>query len=107
MIGFGTALLFGTCCTLAAETSGDVCPVKIEVVKSGKFYTNRFNGHYKTSANFLERDLRGGCYNDANPSKVTSVTLRIAPGAPPQAVNWLYQLLERNGWPKSKLKVDP
>jgi hypothetical protein len=106
-MGVGTTLLFATYCALAAETSGDVCPVKVEIAKSGEFYTNRFSGHYKTSAKLLERDLHAGCYNDANPSKVTSVTLRIVPGAPPRAVNSLYQLLDRNGWPKSKLKVVP
>lgn len=105
-LGVGVILLLTTCCAHAAQVSGDVCPVKIEVYPSGEFYTNRFHGHYKTSAKFLESDLRGGCYNDANPSRVTSVIVKVDPNAPPQAVEGLYRILERNGWPKSKVKVD-
>jgi hypothetical protein len=101
----GIALLHATICAHAAQAVHDVCPVRVEVSRSGEFYTNRFQGHYKTSAKLLERDLRGGCYNDANPSKVTSVTAKVVPNAPPGSVQALYRLLEQNGWPKSKLKV--
>jgi hypothetical protein len=42
--------------------------MRIDVTKSGDFFTNRFYGHYKTSPKLLESDLKGGCYNDAKSS---------------------------------------
>jgi len=85
----------------------DACPMRIEAVKSGDFFTHLFNGRYKTSPNLLVRDLKGGCYNDANPAPVSSVTLSIEPGTPIERVKLLYEILERNGWPKSRIKVVP
>jgi hypothetical protein len=79
--------------------------MRIEVVKSGDFFTNRFSGRYKTSPKLLESDLKGGCYNDNNPVPVSSVTLSIAPGAPTERVKLLYEILERSGWPKARIKV--
>jgi biopolymer transport protein ExbD len=105
MVWIGATLLLATDCAQATRTSVDACPMEVSVSKGGKFYTNRFQGHYKTSVSLLERDLQAGCYNDSNPSKVTSVTVIFAPSAPHQAVERLYQILERNGWPKSRLKV--
>ena len=81
--------------------------MRIQVVKSGDFFTHRFNGRYKTSPKLLERDLKGGCYNDANPAPVSSVTLSVEPGTPTQRVKLLYEILERNGWPKARIKVVP
>jgi hypothetical protein len=81
--------------------------MRIEVVKSGDFFTHRFSGRYKTSTKLLESDLKGGCYNDANPVPVSSVTVSIASGAPEFRVELLYGVLKRNGWPKPKIKVVP
>ena len=85
----------------------DACPIRIEVVKSGDFFTNRFSGRYKTSPKLLESDLKAGCYNDANPAAVSSVTLSIAPGTPTERVKLVYEILERNGWPGARIKVVP
>ena len=79
--------------------------MRIEVSRTGDLYTNRFHGYYRTSHKLLENDLRGGCYNDNNPSKVTSVTVEITHGAPRQSIEDLYRILARNGWPKSKISV--
>ena len=81
--------------------------MRIEVVKSGAFFTHRFTGRYKTSPKLLENDLKGGCYNDANPGPVSSVTLSIAPAAPTERVKIIYAILERNGWPKARIKIVP
>ncbi|MGD0888144.1 MAG: hypothetical protein ABR889_02750 [Acidobacteriaceae bacterium] len=91
----------------ALSQNAGPCPMRIQAMKSGELFTNRFNGRYKTSPNLLERDLKGGCYNDANPSPVSSVTLSIAPGTPTERVKLLYEILERNGWPKARIKVVP
>jgi hypothetical protein len=79
--------------------------MRIEVVKSGEFFTNRFYGHYKTSPKLLESDLKGGCYNDNDPTPVSSVAVRIESGAPEARVELLFHILDRNGWPKAKIKV--
>jgi hypothetical protein len=81
--------------------------MRIEVVKSGDFFTNRFSGRYKTSPKLLESNLKAGCYNDANPVPVSSVTIGIAPGTPTERVKLLYEILGRNGWPKARIKVVP
>jgi hypothetical protein len=85
----------------------DPCPMRIEVAKSGDFFTNRFSGRYKTSPKLLESDLKSGCYNDSNPANVSSVTVKIAPGAPVARTQLLYRILERNGWPKPKINLQP
>jgi hypothetical protein len=85
----------------------DACPMKIEVVKSGDFFTNRFSGRYKTSPKLLESDLKSGCYNDSNPVSVSSVTLSISPGSPTERVKLLDEILERNGWAKARIKIVP
>ena len=92
--------------TFAMGQQQDACPMRIEVAKSGAYFTNRFHGRYKTSPRLLENNLRGGCYNDNNPSKVTSVTVQFAPGAPRQSIEKLYEILQRNGWPKSQVIVN-
>lgn len=100
-------------CVLYLEPSSalgqraDACPMTIETAKSGDIFTNRFHGRYKTSPELLERDLKVGCYNDANPTAVSSVTLTIARGTPMERVRLLYEILARNGWPKARIKVVP
>jgi hypothetical protein len=81
--------------------------MRIEVMKRGDIFTDRFHGRYKTSPKLLESDLKGGCYNDANPVPVSSVTLSIAPGTPTERVKLTYAILERNGWPKARIKIVP
>ena len=91
----------------ASSQSSDPCPMRIDVTNAGDFFTNRFYGHYKTSPKLLDRDLKGGCYNDNDPRAVSSVTVRIESGAPDARVALLYRILEQNGWPKPKIKVVP
>ncbi len=91
----------------AARYSADVCPLVIRVQANGRYLTNRFHGWYSTSSNLLVSDLRGGCYNDTDPSPVTSVTLQIAPGAPQESLATLYLLLQRQGWSKPRLNFEP
>ncbi len=62
-------------------------------------------GSYKTSQRTLAGVLRGGCYNDAHPSEVTSVNLEIAPNAPKERVDQVFSILEEEGWPRGRVKV--
>lgn len=87
----------------AKNMKPDVCPVRIEIDRKGQVFTNRFNGRYSTSLKLLASDLRSGCYNDANPSRVTSVTLTTRDGAPQRRVDAVMKVLEENGWPSSKV----
>jgi biopolymer transport protein ExbD len=87
----------------AQNMKPDVCPVRIEIDRKGQVFTNRFNGRYSTSLKLLASDLSSGCYNDANPSPVTSVTLTAQEGAPQQRVDAVMKVLEENGWPSNKV----
>jgi biopolymer transport protein ExbD len=81
----------------------DVCPMSIEIDSKGQVFTNRFHGHYLTSLRLLTSDLHGGCYNDAHPSPVTSVTITTREGAPQQRVDAVMKILAENGWPSDKV----
>jgi hypothetical protein len=102
---FVLLLVFFLTPVMAQGMVADSCPMRIDVAKNGDFFTNRFYGHYKTSPKLLESDLKSGCYNDSNPANVSSVTIKIAPGAPTVRTELLYRILERNGWPKSKVSL--
>jgi hypothetical protein len=84
----------------------NTCPMKIGIARDGAVFSIRMQGWYRTSQKTLAGVLRGGCYNDANPSEVTSVNLVIAPNAPKEQVDQIFSILEKAGWPKSKVKVE-
>lgn len=81
------------------------CPMEVGIAPDGTMFSARMQGWYRTSQKTLARDLQGGCYNDAQPSPVTSVTLEIAPGAPREKVAQVLSVLEKAGWPKLRTKV--
>lgn len=87
----------------AQSPKPDVCPMRIEIDSKGQIFTNRFKGRYSTSLKLLTSDLRSGCYNDANPSPVTSVILTTREGAPQQRVDTVMKVLAENGWPSDKV----
>ena len=71
----------------------------------GTIFTNRFQGWYKVSLKTLGSDLRGGCYNDANPVKVTSVKIYVAPNAPKPKIDRVFSILEEDGWSRETVDV--
>jgi len=89
-----------------AALSSDICLVRIAVLSDGGYLDVTHNGSYKRTLSILAKQLRGGCYNDANPSPVTAVAVRIAPTAPQKRVNALYETLQKNGWPKDKVRKE-
>lgn len=91
---------------LAIGLLTNVCPIKIGIARDGTVFSDRMQGWYKTSQKTLAGVLRGGCYNDANPSKVTSVNLEIAPNAPKEQVDQILSILEKAGWPKGRVRVE-
>jgi biopolymer transport protein ExbD len=90
---------------LAAAILQDVCPMTIGVSADGTIFSNRFHGWYEVSPGTLERDLHGGCYNDANPSHVTSVQVAVAAHAPEQKVALVFSILKKEGWNRNKVKI--
>jgi len=88
---------------LALALTQNVCPITIGVGRDGSLFSDRFQGWYKTSPTTLESNLRGGCYNDANPHAVTSVTLAITADAPKPRVDLVLSLLKRNGWSRENV----
>jgi hypothetical protein len=107
LLAFGFAVWTIAAVGQTSSATYGPCSVRIAVATDGGFYDILHNGVYKRSPRTLEQELRGGCYNDANPSRVTSVVLEIADGAPPARTESLYKLLERNGWTRSKVLVEP
>jgi hypothetical protein len=94
-------------CSCTAQAEADACPLVIGVAADGSIYDlNAINmPALRRSAKVLEQTLHGGCYNDANPSPITSVTLDLAPTAPRVRVDLVYAILARTGWPKERVKT--
>jgi len=105
MLAFIVAIAFVHFLPKVPAKPTDVCPLVVEVSSTGAVFTNRFHGRNRTSLKLLASDLRGGCYNDANPSPVTSVTLQISPLAPKAIARAVSNTLEQNGWPPDKITV--
>jgi hypothetical protein len=81
------------------------CPITIGIGRDGTLFSDRFYGWYRITPKTLESDLKGGCYNDANPSPITSVKVAIAADAPPPKIDLVFSILARDGWPKGKVNV--
>jgi hypothetical protein len=90
-----------------AMTPSLTCPMTIGVSRDGTIYSSRFNAWYKTSSKTLEGVLHGGCYNDANPTPVTSVRLLLVPKAPKSRVDLVLSILEKDGWKRQKISIEP
>jgi hypothetical protein len=89
-----------------AMTPSFTCPMTIGVSGDGTIYSSRFYGWYKTSSKTLDSDLRGGCYNDANPTPVTSVRLLLVAEAPKSKVDLVFSILKKDGWSRDKVSVE-
>jgi hypothetical protein len=83
----------------------DPCPVVLGVDKSGNHFTNRFHGWYRVSSHALTSDLKGGCYNDAQPAAVSSVTLYLAVGVPSPQRRQILSILRGAGWSERKIMI--
>jgi hypothetical protein len=92
---------------LAFATATGACPMTIGVGTDGSVFTDRFHGWYKVSLKTLDSDLRGGCYDDANPSRVTSVRLFLAPNAPKPNFDSVLSVLDKEGWSRNRISVEP
>ena len=90
---------------LALLLLSNACPMKIGIARDGSLFSARMQGWYTTTDKTILRDLRGGCYNDARPSPVTSVTVDVSREAPNQTVDRVLHSLESMGWPRNKVTL--
>lgn len=90
---------------LAFAMMPSACPMTVAVNADGTLFSDRFHGWYKVSPKALRNDLHNGCYNDANPSRVTSVAFLIAPKAPKAKVDLVYSILASEGWSRKHVHV--
>jgi len=83
----------------------NVCPITIGVGSEGKIFSDRFQGWYRTSPETLKGVLHGGCYNDNNPSPITSVKLVIAADARKARRDLVLSILKAEGWAWEKVDI--
>jgi hypothetical protein len=81
------------------------CPLTIAIDNRGTLFSNRFSGWYEVSTRTLESDLKGGCYNDANPIPVTSVKVLLSVNAPMPKIDRVLAILKEKGWSKDKVDI--
>lgn len=91
---------------LAVGMLANSCPVTIGIARDGAVFSSRMQGWFKMSEKTLASDLRGGCYNDAEPAPVSSVRVEIAPHAPKKRVDEVFAMLKKAGWPRARIKVE-
>jgi hypothetical protein len=97
------AAIFGLILALAITST---CPLTIAIDNNGKLFSSRFSGWYETSTKTLESELKGGCYNDANPIPFTSVKLLLTKDAPKPKVDRVLEILKEKGWSKDKVDIE-
>jgi hypothetical protein len=90
---------------LALAMIHDVCPITIGVGRDGQLFSDRFQGWYRVTLKTLQSDLHGGCYNDANPSPVTSIKIVVAPGSPELEMDEVLVILKKEGWSRDRVNV--
>jgi hypothetical protein len=90
---------------LALALTPQGCPMTIGINDQGTLFSSRFAGWYQISARTLDSDLKGGCYNDANPIAVTSVVVLVAPGAPKPKTERVFEILKVHGWSRDKIEI--
>jgi hypothetical protein len=92
---------------LAASSAGVAfakpCPSVIGIAANGAIYQISGGVLVRRSPAVLESSTKIGCYPEEGPSPTSSVTLKVAKGAPPQKVDLVFALLARSGWPKEKV----
>lgn len=90
---------------ILALATTPTCPLIIAIDNSGALFSNRFHGWYEVSTRTFVSDLKGGCYNDANPIPVTSVKVLLTGSAPKPKIDRVLAILKEKGWNKDKVNI--
>jgi hypothetical protein len=96
------ASMFGLILALAITST---CPLTIAIDNSGTLFSSRFSGWCETGTKALENELKGGCYNDANPIPFTSIKLLLTRDAPKPKLDRVLAILKEKGWSKDKIDI--
>jgi hypothetical protein len=85
------------------------CPLYVGVGNDGNIFYDQFQGWVRADANLLEGVLQQGCRTNfgSEPKPITSVRLAVAPKAPREKIDAVFTILERNGWTREKIAVEP
>lgn len=103
-------VLLATPFALRAQTPTDVCPLWIGVGPHGTLYELSPRGlpPVKTDLSRLRDHLMNGCQaSRLSPSRVTSVTVKIAPHSLRGTTSTVFNLLAQQGWPRSRVLQAP
>jgi len=94
---------------LALAMMQSPCPLYVGVSNDGNIFFDRFQGWIRIDTTVLGGVLRQGCRTNATsePKPVTSVRLVVAPKAPQEKVNAVFSILEKDGWPRENVTVEP
>jgi hypothetical protein len=83
------------------------CPLYLGVSNEGNIYFDHFQRWFRINANLVESVLREGCRDGGPAQPTTSVRFFVAPKAPQEKIDEVFTVLERNGWTKDKVAVEP
>lgn len=94
---------------LALAMMQSPCPLYVGVSNDGNIFFDHFQGWIRIDATSLARVLRQGCATNARsePKPVTSVRFVVASKAPPEKVDAVFSILEKDGWTREKVFVEP
>jgi len=84
-------------------------PLYVGVSNDGNIFFDRFQGWVRIDATVLGGVLQQGCrtYVTSEPKPVTSVRFVVAPKAPQEKVDAVFSILEKDGWTREKVIVEP
>jgi len=109
-VKIATLLLFylSISSSAVAQPARDVCAMALGIRTDGTTYElNLMNmPPVRRSLKVIAQEARGGCYNDANPSAITSVTLYVEKGTTELKLHPLLNLLSAAGWQREKIHVE-
>jgi hypothetical protein len=94
---------------LALAMTQSPCPLYVGVSNDGNIFFDRLQGWLRIDATLLGGVLHSGCRTNATsePKPVTSVRFVVAPKAPQEKVDVVFSILEKNGWTREKVTVEP
>jgi len=94
---------------LALAMMQSPCPFYVGVSNDGNIFFDRFQGWSRINATVLGNVLRYGCRTNFSsaPEPVTSVLFVVAPKAPQQTVDAVFSILEKKGWTREMVQVEP
>jgi hypothetical protein len=89
-----------------AQMPADRCPVWIGIAPKGALYelSPRGLAPVKTDLTALRSRLANGCQAERlSPSRVTSVTVKVAPHTMRGNTSTVFALLAQQGWPRTRV----